>query len=109
MKLEKKSLQEGEANEKVRVSKLESRRKDLLAEINHMKVQKAKVEVDNASGLGEKKDYDAPVFHFAIPPKVERLREIQGKASETNLNKGWKDDWMSLSFKAWMDSDARNR
>ena len=81
---------------------------------------KARVEVNHAAGLGEKEDYDTPVFHFASPPKVERLGEVQGKtdlgkASETNLNKGWKsgkklkDDWMSVSFKAWLDSDARNR
>ena len=114
LKLEKKSLQEGEANEKVKVSELEIEKKDLLVEISYIKGQKARVEVNNASGLGEKEDYDTPVFHFAIPPRVERLGEIQGntdlgKSSETNLNKGWEDDWMSLSFKAWMDSDARNR
>ena len=120
LKLEKKSLQEGEATEKVKVSELEIGKKDLLAEISQMKGQKAKVEVSHASGLGEKEDYDTPVFHFASPPKVERLGEVQGKtdlgkASETNLNKGWKsgknckDDWMSASFKAWLDSDARNR
>ena len=120
LKLEKKSLQEGEANGKVKVSELEIEKKDLLAEISHMKGQKARVEVNHAAGLGEKEDYDTPVFHFASPPKVERLGEVQGKtdlgkASETNLNKGWKsgkklkDDWMSVSFKAWLDSDARNR
>ena len=117
LKLEKKSLQEGEANEKVKVSELESQKKDLLAEISQMK---ARVEVNHASGLGGKKDYDTPVFPFASPPKVEGLGETRGKtdlgkASETNLNKGWKsgknlkDDWMSVSFKAWLDSDARNR
>jgi len=98
----------------VKVSELEIEKKDLLAEISYMKGQKARVEVNNASGLGEKEDYDTPVFHFASPPKVERLGEVQGKtdlgkASETNLNKGWKDDWMSVAFKAWLDSDARNR
>ena len=67
LKLEKKSLQEGEAKEKMKVSELENEKKDLLAEISHMKGQKAKVEANNASGLGEKKDYDTPVFHFAIP------------------------------------------
>ena len=114
LKLEKKSLQEGEAKKKMKVIELENGKKDLLAEISHMKGQKANVEANNASGPTEKKDYDTPVFHFAIPPKVERLREIQGKAdlgkaSETNFHKGWKDTWMSASFKAWMDSDARNR
>ena len=114
LKLDKKSLQEGEAKEKMKVIELENGKKDLLAEISHMKGQKAKVEANNASGLGEKKDCDTPVFHFAIPPKVERLREIQGKtdlgkASETNFHKGWKDTWMSASFKAWMISDTRNR
>ena len=117
LKLERKSLLEGEANEKAKVGELESEKKDLLAEISQMQ---ARVEVNHASGLGEKKDSDTPVFPFASPPKVERLGETQGKtdlgkASETNLNKGWKsgknlkDDWMSVSFKAWLDSDARNR
>ena len=114
LKLEKKSLQEGEATEKVKVSELEIEKKDLLAEISHMKGQKAKVEVSHAPGFGEKEDYDTPVIHFASPTKVERLGEVQGKtdlgkASETNPNKGWKDDWMSVAFKAWLDSDARNR
>ena len=56
LKLEKKSLQEGEANEKVKVSELESQKKDLLAEISQMK---ARVEVDLglAFELGGKKDY----------------------------------------------------
>ena len=51
LKLEKKSLQEGEADEKEKVSELESQKKDLLAEISQMK---ARVEVNHASGLGGK-------------------------------------------------------
>ena len=72
LKLENKSLREGEANEKVKVSELESRRKDLLAEISSMKAQKAKVDANKAeaSELGGKKDDNIPVFHFAVPPKV---------------------------------------
>ena len=120
LKVENKSLQEGEANVKVKVRELESRQKDLLAEISNMKGQNARVEVNKAeeSRLGKKKE-DTPVFNFATPPKVagldvKSIGEIQsktelGKASETNLNKGLKDDWMSASFKAWKASDARNR
>ena len=120
LKVVNKSLQEGEANVKMKVKELESKRKDLLAEISNTKGQIARVAVNKAdeSGLDKKKE-DTPVFNFATPPKVagldvKSIREIQsktelGKASETNLNKGLKDDWMSASFKAWKASDARNR
>ena len=121
LKEENKSLQEGEANVKAKVRELESRKNDLtIAVISNMKRQNARVEVNKAeeSGLGKKKD-DTPVFNFATPPKVggldvKSIGETQsktelGKASETNLNKGLKDDWMSASFKAWKASDARNR
>merc|ERR1719495_774674 len=66
LNLDKKSLQEGEAKEKMRVTILESEKRDLLAEISHMKGQ---VEFKDASELeGKKDDRDkTPVFHFANP------------------------------------------
>ena len=120
LKLDKKSLQEGEAKEKMKVGELGSGKRDLVAKVSHMKGQMAKGEVKDASGLeGIKEDRDrTPVFHFANPTvlrdRLEGPREIQskmdgGRGSETNLNKGWMDDWMSASFKAWMISDTRNR
>jgi len=97
LKLENKSLQESEANEKVKVEELEGRKKDLLAEISHIKGQKTKDEVNKgeASGLGKDKDDSTPVFHFAIPQKVaeelngKSIKKVQGKtdhgkASEVN-------------------------
>ena len=103
LKLDKKSLQEVEAEEKMKVGELGSGKRDLVAKVSHMKGQMAKGEVKDASGLeGIKEDRDrTPVFHFANPTVL--------RDSGTNLNKGWKDDWMSASFKAWMISDTRNR
>ena len=68
LKMENQSLKEGEANEKVKVSRLESEEKNFLAAIRHMRSQMAKVEVNKAkaSGLEEKRDDDTPVFHFAV-------------------------------------------
>jgi len=107
LKLENKSLQESEATEKMKMKELEGRKKDLLAEISHIKGQKIKVEVNKgeASGLGKEKDVEkeddhAPVFHFAIPQREaedgelcdgKTIREAQsktddGKASGVNAD-----------------------
>ena len=96
LKMENQSSKESEANEKVKVSRLESEEKNLLAEFSHMRSQMAKVEVNKAkaSGLEEKTDDDTPVFHFAVPPSakgldIKSIEEIQsktvlGKAGEAN-------------------------
>jgi len=80
LKLQNKSLQESEANEKVKVKELEGRKKDLLAVISNIKSQKANIEVNKgeASGLGKEKDTGTPVFHFAIPQK--EAEELNGKS-----------------------------
>ena len=83
LNLKNRSLEESEANEKVKVKELEGRKKDLLAVISQIKDQKTKVEVNKgeASRLGKDKEVGTPVFHFL----KRRLMNLMGrsKASQT--------------------------
>ena len=84
LKLENQNLKEDGANEKVKVSQLESRKKDLISLVSHLKGQKTKAEVDKAKtslNKGSKGDWMSASFKTWM---ASDLRNRQTHFSKTS-------------------------
>jgi len=89
LNLENRSLEESEANEKVKVKELEGRKKDLLAVISHITDQKKKVEVNKGetSGLRKEKEAEESVEEGKVIIPHKELMEYKKAVEEVKKYK----------------------